>query len=58
MSRYRDTQLQVSENLCDLRNLSTNILSAFQYLRHILLLTTGYTGANKTVDTSVLRVNP
>ena len=32
----------------------------FQDLKHVLLLTTGYTGANKTqnVDISVLRVNP
>ena len=49
MSRYRDPQLQVTENMCDLRNLSTNI-SVFQDWKHILLLTTGYTGASKNKD--------
>ena len=39
MSRYRDPQLQVTEHLCDLRNLSPNIYLCF--------LTTDYTGASK-----------
>ena len=30
MSRYRDPQLQVTENLCDLRNLSPNIYQCFK----------------------------
>ena len=30
MSRYRDTQLQVTENLSDLQNLSPNIYQCFK----------------------------
>ena len=30
VSRYRDPQLQVTENLCDLRNLSPNIDQCFK----------------------------
>ena len=30
VSRYRDTQLQVSENLCDLRKLNRNIYQYFK----------------------------
>ena len=41
---YRDTQLQMTENWCDLWNLSPNV---YQYLNHILLTTTSYTGVNK-----------
>ena len=49
VSRYRDTQLQVTENSRYLWNLSL-IISVFQAWRHILLFTSGYqgsTGANK-----------
>ena len=52
MSRYRDPQLQVTENLCDMRNLGPNI-SLFQDLKNILLLTTDYTGANTHCNTIV-----
>ena len=50
LSRYRDTQLQVTENLCDLRNLSPNIYQRFTiegifYCEQLALR--GYTGANK-----------
>ena len=30
VSRYRDTQLQVTENVCDLSNLSPNIYQCFK----------------------------
>ena len=30
VSRYRDPQLQVTENLCDLRNLGPNIYDCFK----------------------------
>ena len=30
VSRYRDPQLQVTENLCDLRNLGANIYQCFK----------------------------
>ena len=30
MFRYRDTQLQVTENVCDLRNLGPNIYQCFK----------------------------
>ena len=49
VSRYYDTQLQVTENLCDLWNSSLNIYQ-FQDWKHILWWTAsyqGYTGANK-----------
>ena len=46
VSRYRETQLQVTANLCDLRNLSRNISDR----KHILLLTTGYTYASKNTE--------
>ena len=36
VSRHRDPQLQVTENLCSSRNLSPNIYQ-FQDLRHILI---------------------
>ena len=44
VSRYRDTQLRVTENLCYLWRLSANI-SAFQNWRHILLWTAPYQGS-------------
>ena len=45
VSRYRDTQLQVAENVCDLCNLSPDISkNMFQDWRHILFLTTGHQG--------------
>ena len=47
MSRYRDAQLQLTENLFDLRNSSPQNISVFQDLKYVLLLTTDYTGAKK-----------
>ena len=43
VSRYRDTQLQVTENLCYLRNLSPNIYQCFK-IEGIFFLTTCYQG--------------
>ena len=50
MARYRDTQLQVTENLSDLQNLGPNIYQCLKDWKHILLLKTGYTGASKRTE--------
>ena len=50
MSRYRDPQLQVTENLCDLRNLIPDIYQVFQDSKHPLLLPIDYTGASKITE--------
>ena len=62
VSRYRDPQLQVTENLCYLKFKSQHI-SVFQDWKHIRFLSVNYTGANKyaellstVVDISVIRV--
>ena len=59
VSRYRDPQLRVTENLCYLWNLGPNNVLNW---KHILLSTTVYTGANKNTecllyDISVLKLN-
>ena len=46
MFRYRDPQLQVTENFRDLRNLFAKQISVFQDWKPCLLLTTDYTGAS------------
>ena len=51
VSRYRDPQLQVTENLCDLRNLIPDIY-VFQDFKHLLLLPIDYTGASKITECS------
>ena len=38
-SRYRDTQLQVTENICDLKNLSPKIYHYFEILNITLNMT-------------------
>ena len=53
VSRYRDTQLQVIENLCDLWNLSPNIYQCFKtegIFYFLQLIIRGDTGANKNTE--------
>ena len=42
VSRYRDTQLQVTENVCGFVKFRSQNISMFQDWRQILLLATGY----------------
>ena len=46
---YRDTQLQVTENLW-FEKFKSQHISALQDWKHILLLTTDYTGDNKNTE--------
>ena len=48
VSRYRDPQLQVTENYCDLGNLGLKIYQCFKIKDIFLLLINGCRGANKT----------
>ena len=50
VSRYRDPQLQVTENLCYLRNSSPNIYQCFKIESIFYFLTTAYAGANKNTE--------
>ena len=50
VSRYRDPQLQVTENLCSLWNSRPNIYQCFKIESIILFLTTGYTSAIKNTE--------
>ena len=63
MSRYRDPQLQVTENLSDLQNLSPNIdqcfkiESIFYFVKLVIqVLIEGQNVYCRLVDISVLRV--
>ena len=53
-SRYSDTQ-QVTENVCDLLNLSSNINQCFKIEGIYLLLTIGCTGTLKNTKVSCSR---
>ena len=52
MSRYSDTQLQVTKNLCDLQNLNPNKYDSVSRLKAYFTVNSsllgGYTGAKKT----------
>ena len=53
VSHYRDTQLQVTENICYLCNLSPNIYQCFKIERIFYsdqLVIRGYTGANENTE--------
>ena len=51
MSRYRDPQLQVTENVCYLGNLGPNIYQCFNFKIYVVLAN-GYGGtwANKNTE--------